>query len=366
MRIGILGGGQLGRMLALAGHPLGHTFVVLSPDPEAPAFVAAEPIVAGYEDPEALADLAARCDVVTYEFENVPAAATDRLLALGATVRPGPEALRVSSDRRLEKELFGRLGIPTVPFAVIDSGADLDGALSAVGLPAVLKTRRFGYDGKGQRMVRQAEEAAPAFASLDGRPSILEGYCAFERELSIVAARGPGGAMACYPLVENRHVDGVLRETDAPAPRVSSAQQALAERYARDLGAALDGYVGVLALELFEREGELLANEMAPRVHNSGHWSLDGAETSQFENHLRAITGAPLGSTALRGVTRMVNVIGDPPEPGRVLAVPGAHLHLYGKAPRPGRKLGHVNVNASDPSSLSERAQALADVEAGR
>ena len=355
--IGILGGGQLGRMLALAGHPLGHSFVVLSPSADAPAAVAAEMIVAGYDDAEALAELAARCDVVTYEFENVPNAAVEALEGK-VPVRPAPKALVVASDRLNEKTLFTELEIPTVPFMPVDSAADLEKAVRYCGLPAVLKTRRLGYDGKGQRVLRRSADVEGAFTGLGGVPQILEGFCDFRRELSIVSVRGLDGQTAFYPLVENRHEGGILRFTRAPAPDVEPELQARAEGYATKLLEALD-YVGVLSLELFDDGVDLRANEIAPRVHNSGHWTIEGAETSQFENHLRAVVGAPLGSCRARGQSAMINLIGEAPEPLAIQAVPGAHLHLYGKSPRPGRKLGHVTVTADDSSTLDVRVERL-------
>jgi len=357
VRIGILGGGQLGRMLALAGHPLGHSFVVLTPDAGAPAAAVAETIVAPYDDPRALDELASKSDVITYEWENVPAAVVERL-AESVPVHPSAKALRVTSDRLSEKELFTRLGIPTVPFRPVDAASQMDDAVRHIGLPSVLKTRRFGYDGKGQRVLRRGKDVEGAFTGLGGGALLLEGFVDFRRELSIVAVRGKSGEVAFYPLVENRHEGGILRFTRAPAPELDEGHQERAEAYARAILEELD-YVGVLALELFDDGVDLLANEIAPRVHNSGHWTIEGAETSQFENHLRAITGAPLGSTAPRGESAMINVIGALPDAERVLAVPGAYLHLYGKSPRPGRKLGHVTVVAADPSTLDARLDAL-------
>ena len=358
MRIGILGGGQLGRMLALAGHPLGCTFVVLTPDAKAPATAVAESIVADYEDPKALAELASRVDVVTFEFENVPVASIEALLAMDVPVRPGPRALEVASDRLNEKTLFSALGIPTVSFVAVDTPAGMERAIRTTGLPAVLKTRRMGYDGKGQRVLRRSADVEGAFTGLGGAPQILEGFVDFVRELSIVAVRGLDGQTAFYPLVENRHEGGILRFTRAPAPDLEPEVQARAESHARAILEELD-YVGVLALELFDDGVDLLANEIAPRVHNSGHWTIEGAETSQFENHVRAITGMQLGSCAARGESAMINLIGDAPDAEAILRVPGAHLHLYGKAPRPGRKIGHVTVTATDSSTLDARLEAL-------
>jgi 5-(carboxyamino)imidazole ribonucleotide synthase len=242
----------------------------------------------------------------------------------------------------------------------IDTRADLDSALDAIGLPAVLKTRRLGYDGKGQVVVRHPEEIEQAWTTLAGQPLILEGFVPFARELSLLAVRSRDGATACYPLVENTHRDGILRRSIAPAPAINPALQALAESYAARVLAAL-GYVGVLAIELFQTEQQpsLIVNEMAPRVHNSGHWTIEGAETSQFENHVRAIAGLPLGSTAMRGYAAMVNLIGVTPAIQAILAVPGVHLHLYEKAPRAGRKLGHITICADDMPTLIERIAAV-------
>jgi 5-(carboxyamino)imidazole ribonucleotide synthase len=356
VNIGVLGGGQLGRMLALAGYPLGHGFVFLDPAPEALLGIGTH-VVAPPDDARALAELASRVDLVTYEFENVPVAAA-RTLAARLPVYPSPEALEVSQDRFLEKTLFTRLGIPTAPFVAVDSREALDRAVTEIGLPSVLKTRRLGYDGKGQAVLRQPGDADGAWASLGGAPCILEGFVRFARELSVLAVRGRDCVTLCYPLVENRHQGGILRRSLAPAPGTPPVLSADAERLVRVLLEHL-GYVGVLALELFEVEGRLLANEMAPRVHNSGHWTIEGAETSQFENHVRAVTGAPLGSTAPIGCAAMLNLIGRWPDPSAILAVPGAHLHLYGKAPRPGRKTGHVTVRGDDPLVLRERVATL-------
>ncbi|MBK9710440.1 MAG: 5-(carboxyamino)imidazole ribonucleotide synthase [Kouleothrix sp.] len=371
--VGILGAGQLGRMLALAGYPLGLRFRLLDPAPDAPAGHMAEQVAAGYDDAAALARFAEGLHAITYEFENVPVAAA-RQLERRAPVYPPPLALELAQDRLAEKRFFRDLGVGTPPFAQVDSRDDLAAALARIGLPAVLKTRRLGYDGKGQLVLRSRADVEPAWAALGGAPLILEGFVPFERELSILAARGRDGRTACYPLIENHHRDGMLRLSLAPAPGLTPALQAAAERI---VTLALDalGYVGVLAIELFQIGGlgtwdggladqppspkpqapSLMVNEMAPRVHNSGHWTIEGAETSQFEQHLRAILGLPLGSAAPRGCSAMVNLIGALPEPAAVLAVPGAHLHLYGKAPRAGRKLGHITIRADAPPQLAER-----------
>jgi len=357
MKIGVLGGGQLGRMLALAGYPLGLRFCFLDPSPQAPAGHLAELVIAPYDDPDALQRFAAQVDLVTYEFENVPVSSA-RQLAQHRPVSPPPEALEASQDRLTEKRFFRSLGIPTPAFAPVASLAELEGAVEQIGLPAVLKTRRFGYDGKGQMILRTPSDLRPAWEALGSLPLILEEFIAFERELSILGVRGRDGALAFYPLVENHHRDGILRLSLAPAPRLTQELQAVAEGYAKKILEALS-YVGVLALELFERHGELLANEMAPRVHNSGHWTIEGAVTSQFENHLRAICGLPLGETSPRGYCAMINLIGSIPNRDAVLAFPGAHLHLYGKEARPGRKLGHITLCESDPDLLEAKLKQI-------
>jgi 5-(carboxyamino)imidazole ribonucleotide synthase len=279
-------------------------------------------------------------------------------LAETRAVCPPPRALGVSQDRRFEKQCFARLGIPTAQNAAVRGEAEVRHALDAIGLPAVLKTRRLGYDGRGQRVLRAALDVSPAVAALGDVPLLLEAMVPFRRELSVIAARSRAGEIACYPLIENHHADGILRLSLAPAPGVTAALSERAERYARAVLEDLD-YAGVLAIELFEAGGELLANEMAPRVHNSGHWTIEGAETSQFENHLRAIAGLPLGATAPRGVSAMVNLIGTLPDTAPVLKVPGAHLHLYGKSPRAGRKLGHITLRADDRAALDRGLEAL-------
>ena len=354
MRVAVLGGGQLGRMLALAGIPLGHRFTFLEPSPDPPAGRLGGVLAAPYDDPEALARIAEAADVVTYEFENVPAASA-AFLAARLPVLPPPAALLATQDRLAEKRMFRRLGIPTAPFHSIDSPAQLDAALAATGLPAVIKTRRFGYDGKGQAVVHSAEEAASVRASL-GPGLLAERFIDFERELSILAARGPDGSRVFYPLTENHHRDGILRASRAPAPGADAALQAVAEDIAGTVMERL-AYTGVLAVELFEARGRLLANEVAPRVHNSGHWTLDGADTSQFENHIRAVTGLPPAAPRMAGPAAMLNIVGEPPDTAAVAAVPGAHLHLYDKAPRPGRKLGHVNITGGDEAEVREAAR---------
>ena len=357
MIVGVLGGGQLGRMLALAGLPLGLRFRFFDTSPDACAADTGDLHVGHYEDQAALDRFADGLDVVTYEFENVPIAAAQRL-AEQVTVFPPPGALDVAQDRLAEKSLFRRLGIPTVPFAPVDSPDDLARTLGEIGLPAVLKTRRLGYDGKGQVVLRSLADADGAWQSLGGVASILEGWAPFSREFSILAARGRDGDVRAYPLVENRHRDGILRLSLAPAadgPDAAVADlQAVADDYAACVLAELN-YVGLLAVELFVVDGRLVANELAPRVHNSGHWTIEGAATSQFEQHLRAVLGLPLGSVEPLGWSAMVNLIGTPPPLADLLTLTGAHVNLYGKAPRPGRKVGHVTVVDADPARRDAR-----------
>lgn len=355
-KVGVLGGGQLGRMLGLAGRALGLELTFLDPNPDSPAAAVGRLLARPYDDADALRRLA-ESDVVTFEFENVPVGAV-RALEASAVVRPGSRALEVAQDRLHEKTCFRSLGIATPPFEAVASWDELQAALPRVGFPAVLKTRRLGYDGKGQAVLRSESEARAAFERLGKAPLIVEGFVAFQRELSVVAARARDGQVACYPLVENHHAGGILRKTLAPAPGVTPQLQRAAAQHVERLLSHLD-YVGVLALELFQVEGGLLANEIAPRVHNSGHWSIEGAHTSQFENHLRAILGWPLGSTEALSPCAMLNVIGVAPDPAAVLAVPDAHLHWYGKEPRPERKVGHVTVRAPDAATLADRVATL-------
>jgi len=353
VQVTVLGGGQLGLMLGLAGIPLGVSFRFLDPSPEAPARMVGDVVVGGLDDVAAAAKAADGSEVVTYEWEGVPAA-TAVALATELPVRPSAGALEVSQDRLVEKTTLQGLGIATAPFRAVDDRPSLDAAIAALGLPAVLKTRRGGYDGKGQAVLRAAADADAAWAELGGVPLILEGFVDFERELSIVAVRGLDGSVACWPVVENSHELGILRVTRAPAGGADDALQSRAEQCIRPLLDELE-YVGVACVELFDVGGALLANEIAPRVHNSGHWTIEGAHTSQFENHVRAVLGWPLGSTAARGVSAMVNCIGGMPERAAVLAVPDTHVHDYGKRPRRGRKVGHVTVCGADARELEPR-----------
>ncbi len=343
--IGVLGGGQLGRMLAQAASRLGFDVAILEPELDAPAArVAAHVIVAAYDDPAGLEALATVADVVTFEFENVPAAALRRLADLGVPVAPGARALAVAQDRVDEKTFLNGAGVHTVAFAHADSAQGAAEAVARIGAPALMKTRRDGYDGKGQRWVEHAADAQKAFEALGGKPVIVEAPAAFTRELSVIAARGRDGEIAVYPLAENHHEGGVLRRTTAPA-EVSSEIAAQAERIAAQVLSGLD-YVGVIGIELFELpDGRLLVNEIAPRVHNTGHWTMDGCEVDQFEQHIRAVAGWPLGPTHALVRVEMLNLLGDEALAwARLAAEPDARLHLYGKREaKPGRKMGHVN-----------------------
>jgi 5-(carboxyamino)imidazole ribonucleotide synthase len=342
-------------MLARAGDPLGLRCRFLDPSPDAPAGRAGELVVGAYDDPASLDLLADGVGIVTYEFENVPVASAARL-AGRTRVLPPPRALEVSQDRVAEKRFLESVGVPVAAWRPVASLAELNRAVADLGCPAVLKTRRLGYDGKGQHVIETRADVERAWARIGGAPLVLESFVRFDRELSILAVRGQDGEIACYPLVENLHRGGILRRSLALAGEVPPALQACAEAHARRALETLD-YAGVVAIELFQVGDRVLANEMAPRVHNSGHWTIEGAVTSQFENHLRAVAGLPLGSTAPRGVSAMLNLIGALPDVASLLRIPGAHLHLYGKAPRPGRKLGHVTLVADTRAEL-ERLRA--------
>ncbi|URL59446.1 5-(carboxyamino)imidazole ribonucleotide synthase [Luteibacter flocculans] len=352
--VGILGGGQLARMLALAAAPLGIRTLALDPAADACAGQVAELIAAGWNDEAALAALASRVDAITFDFENVPATTAERL-ADQVEVHPNPRALAVAQDRMAEKTLFRETGLNTPEFAAVDTQADLVAAVERIGLPAILKTRRLGYDGKGQFRLKVPADIDAAWSALGEAAAehglILEAFVPFDRELSVVAVRARDGEFRTWPLTRNWHVDGVLSLSLAPAPDTSDELEQAAVAQAKAIAERLD-YVGVFALELFVRGGELLGNEMAPRVHNSGHWTIEGAHTSQFENHIRAVLGLPLGDTGVRGASAMLNWIGDMPEATPVLAVADGHWHDYGKDARPGRKVGHATICASDAGSL--------------
>ncbi|MGH8442585.1 MAG: 5-(carboxyamino)imidazole ribonucleotide synthase [Nevskiaceae bacterium] len=354
MKVGILGAGQLGRMLALAGYPLDFDFVFLDPAPEACAAPLGDHIHADYTDEKALAGFCARVDVATYEFENVPASCA-AFVAARKPLLPHPRALEVGQDRLSEKKLFDSLGIKVPPYEKIDTKADLERSATRIGYPCMLKTRRLGYDGKGQAVLRSAADLAAAWQRLGQQPLLLEGFVASEREISCIGVRGKDAGTAFYPVAENVHRDGILRTS---IPRANDPLQGAAEAATRAVMDQLD-YVGVMAFEFFVAGGALLGNEIAPRVHNSGHWTIDGAVCSQFENHLRAIAGLPLGSTAMRGPAAMVNFIGSVPDLARLAEIPGLHLHLYGKAAKPARKIGHANLTALSESELKDALQRL-------
>lgn len=352
--VGILGGGQLARMLALSGAPLGLRFLVMDSVADACAGQCAPMVVGDYRDQVRLAEFASRVDVATFDFENVPAESA-QWLSERIPVFPNPGALATAQDRLAEKTLFRKLGIPVPDFAPVASREELDAALASIGAPAILKTRRLGYDGKGQYRLRSVGDADAAWAALGAQASkvglILEAFVPFDRELSVVAVRSRDGEFRAWPLTENWHVDGVLSASLAPA----QAPQALTDTayaHARRLADALD-YVGVFALELFCRDDRLLANELAPRVHNSGHWTIEGSETSQFQNHLRAVLGLPLGDTRMVGTACMLNWIGQMPDAEPVLAESGGHWHDYGKQARAGRKVGHATLRADSAAALS-------------
>lgn len=352
MKIGILGAGQLARMIALAGYPLGLQFIFLDPAVDACANPLGEHLRGDYNDRRLLAELAERADVVTYEFENVPAEVAE-FLSAQTRVYPPAKALAVAQDRLLEKNFFQELGIPTPAYAPVHSLLELRQAIDTIGYPAILKSRTQGYDGKGQSVLRSADDLAPAWQSLDGVAAIVEAFVPFKREVSIIGVRNPSGEKIFYPLSENYHRGGIIRTAECKA---DDPMQHQAQAYADKLMAELD-YVGVLALELFDVDGALIANEFAPRVHNSGHWSIEGSQTSQFENHLRAILNWPLGSTAPVGRAAMVNFIGGLPPTEEVLTIANAHLHLYGKEPRKGRKIGHATALSDE----SEQFQTTLD-----
>jgi len=359
MTVGIVGAGQLGRMLALAGYPLGLDFLCLDPARDAPAGQVAPQLTGAFTDKRLLTQLARRCEVVTFDWENVPVASLRAMQrgALTARIAPPPAALACGQDRVSEKRLFAQLRIPTTRWRAVDSHADLVAALATVGLPGVLKTRRLGYDGKGQALLRTRADAGRAWARLGAAPLLYEEWVPFDCEVSVIGARGARGEVAIYPLCGNVHGAGILRLTCAPYG--PERWQLLAARYLKRVLTHFR-YRGILTIEFFVRGGVLIANEMAPRVHNSGHWTIEGAATSQFENHLRAILGLPLGSTRALGYSAMINLIGRVPPRARLLALEGVHLHDYGKQPRPGRKVGHCTVVESSAARRDARARRLA------
>lgn len=355
MIIGIIGGGQLAKMMVLAGYPMGQEFIILDPAEDAAAGRVAKQLIGNFDDPAMLDELAKQASVVTFDFENVPAAAVEKL-AEKVDVFPSADVLAHSQDRCKEKSLFQELDIPTAPFASVDNLQELEAAIETIGLPAVLKTRRLGYDGKGQYRIKDKKEVGQAWQTIGEQPAILEAFVEFEREVSIIAVRSRKGELAFYPLVHNVHRDGILHLSQAPYQ--DSDLQKAAEKLITPILQRFN-FVGVLALECFVKDGKLLANEMAPRVHNTGHWTIEGAGVSQFENHLRAICGLPLGATDIHSHAAMINFISELPPAEAILAIPGCHFHDYGKKPRPGRKVGHATLRASTEARLQEKIEAL-------
>jgi 5-(carboxyamino)imidazole ribonucleotide synthase len=353
MTIGIVGAGQLGRMMALAGYPLGFDFLFLDREAGTPGGQVAPLIAGALDDRELLGELARRCSVLTFDWENVSVDALESLPEGGARISPPLRALSAAQDRMSEKRTFDLLGIPTTHYAAVDSRESLDLAIKTIGLPGVLKTRRMGYDGKGQFVLRQPADVERAWEALGSSPLIYENLVAFDAEVSVIAVRGLGGEMAFYPLNLNVHREGILRLTRAPYGNSALARQA--QRAARKLVQHFK-YVGVLTIEFFVKRGKLIANEMAPRVHNSGHWTIEGAETSQFENHVRAVAGLPLGSPRARGHSAMINLVGEMPIREPLLREPGLHWHDYGKSARPGRKLGHLTICENSAKARDRRA----------
>jgi 5-(carboxyamino)imidazole ribonucleotide synthase len=362
LRIGILGGGQLGRMLGLAGIPLGFRFLFLDPAPDACAAVSGELLNAGFDDREAALELGRQVDVATFDFENVPESSA-RALADLCPLYPGANALGASQDRLVEKTLLVSLGARVPAYHAVSGRTDLLEGLERLGYPAVLKTRRFGYDGKGQAVLRDAEDLERAWQKLGDAPLILETFVPFEAECSLIGVRARDGDTRFWPLTGNVHADGILALSKPGG--FDAGLQAAAERIMAGLMDHL-GYVGVLTIEFFLHHGELLFNEFAPRVHNSGHWTIDGAECSQFENHLRAISGLALGATGMTAPSLMFNWIGQMPPLAGAMEIPGLHWHDYGKQARPGRKIGHATLTAPSDEALRERADRLAGIAGGK
>lgn len=352
MRIGVLGAGQLGRMLALSGYPLAKTFVFYDMS-GSPSAGLGEVIID--REGQYLNDFLSRVDRVTYEFEHLPVDVAEKL-ANEKPVHPSPRALQICQNREAEKTLFGELGIPTPQWKIADSAESLKEAAQSLGCPVVAKSNTEGYDGKGQAVLKSPEDAEAAWKSIGHPRLMVEKFVEFNREVSIIAVRAEDGQLAFYPISENVHHDGILRYSIAPAPKLEKHIQEDAELYIKALLNEL-GYVGVLTLELFETANGLVANEMAPRVHNSGHWTIEGAMTSQFENHIRAVSGHPLGSVEPRGLSCMINIIAEHGDVERLLELPYAHVHLYNKGERPGRKLGHVNILADSYAELVWRVR---------
>jgi len=354
MKLGILGAGQLARMLALAAYPLNIKCNFLDPTADSCAAPLGTHIIKEFDDESGLAQLAAENDFVSFEFENVPATPLQSL-ANQVEVYPPVKALLISQDRLTEKNTLHELGIETAPFSAVNSLDELHQAVDEVGYPGILKTRRFGYDGKGQAVIREKSQLAEAWKSIGEVPATYEGFVNFSREVSIIAVRNKGGETRCYPLVENVHRNGILYLSTVLE---NDPLQQQAESMINKLINELD-YVGVLVLELFHAGDKLVANEYAPRVHNTGHWTIEGAACSQFENHIRAVCGLPLGDTQVNCPVAMINIVGDLPDTNEILKIPGAHLHLYDKTPRAGRKIGHVTVCATNNNELQSRIKEI-------
>lgn len=355
MKIGILGGGQLAQMLALAAYPLGLEVICFNDQVDCPAAKLAKVATGTYQDVQALQQFCQQIDVLTYESENIPWELVTKA-ELPSLVYPPPAALQVAQDRAKEKALFCELGFATPAFAVIESLSQLEQAITQIGLPAVLKTTRFGYDGKGQIIIRQAQQCAAAFAQLGGQRLILEQFIPFEREVSLISVRSHDNHIKHYPLVDNQHKEGILQLSQAPFMNELLQQQA--QSMAEKLLQHVD-YVGVLAIEFFVVGSQLLLNEIAPRVHNSGHWTIEGAATSQFENHCRAICHLPLGSTQAIGLSAMFNCVGQEPALATILAIPDVHYHCYGKEPRSKRKLAHATLHSFSQDDYRQRLALL-------
>jgi len=356
-RIGILGGGQLARMMGLAGIPLGCEFFILDPAADACAGAVGRLRQAAFSDTEAVRSLAADIDIATFDFENVPAESARAMAAL-RPFHPGVEALEACQDRLIEKQSLNDLGIPVPAYFPVGSRTDLLEAIDAIGFPAVLKTRRFGYDGKSQAVLRQHEDLELAWQRLSSPELILEAFVPFEAECSLLSVRSHQGEIKYWPLTRNLHANGILSlsQPGVFGPDLQREAEAISRRLMEHWA-----YVGVMAVELFVLDGKLLVNEIAPRVHNSGHWTIDGSVTSQFENHVRAICGLPLGETAMTGHSMMFNWIGELPDKHEFLATSGFHWHEYGKSARPGRKIGHATMVAKDAGALQERCQHIVD-----
>jgi 5-(carboxyamino)imidazole ribonucleotide synthase len=352
--VGIVGGGQLARMLAIAGTPLNLRFAFLDPSGDACAAPLGTYLKGAYDDSECLSYIAEHADVVTYEFENVPNSSV-QYLSSHVPVFPSPDALAIARDRLNEKNLFTQLAVPTVPYEAVNSLSDLKNAVEKIGFPSILKTRVFGYDGKGQRILYGAEDIAPAWNEYGGVPMVLERLVDFDRELSCIAVRARNGKTEFYPPSENVHQKGILRVAWS---RPEDEMTLQIQEYTLKVLDKLD-YVGVLAIEFFQVGNMLLANEIAPRVHNSGHWTIEGAQTSQFENHLRAILGLPLGATEAVGFTAMINCIGQVPDMEAVMSIPGAHFHWYGKKLLADRKVGHITIRSDDQDKLETHVNQL-------